>query len=104
MDFLDFLDTAIFTPILKYMDMLDSDAISDYFFGGSVSLLGVLVTFFVGWVVLRFILAPVRLRYSDSRPLSHISSSPSSSSQEISTFDSNEFFEIALRASQKDMM
>lgn len=49
----------VLLPIKEGFKLLRSDAIADYLFNGTVNLAAVLVVFFVGTVLIRFLLSPV---------------------------------------------
>lgn len=73
MNFLSILQNFILYPIQQLMNLLKSQEISNYLFNGNVSYLEVIATFFVGAILIKFIVAPVRLSQSvDSNTLSKI--------------------------------
>lgn len=51
----------VFTPIVEEIKLLTDDRISDYLFDGKISFWLVLCCFFVGYVMIRFFLSPIRL-------------------------------------------
>lgn len=68
MRILDYFDVIMY-PIQQLVNLLKDSRISDYLFDGQVNLWQVLITFFVGALLIKFILAPVRLHLSDSKPV-----------------------------------
>ncbi len=76
MNFLTMLQNFILYPIQQLMNLFKSKEIADFLFNGDVTYLDVIVTFFVGAILIKFLLAPVRLSQSvDSNTLSKLSSS-----------------------------
>lgn len=75
MNFLSILQNFILYPIQQLMNLFKSQEISNYLFNGDVTYLEVIATFFVGAILIKFIVAPVRLSQSvDSNTLSQLSS------------------------------
>lgn len=64
MNFLAMLDQCFLYPIRQLLELYRSDSISEYLFDGEVTLWQVIVVFFVGALLIRFLLSPVRLRLS----------------------------------------
>lgn len=68
------LDQFILFPIRKLLDLYNDSAISEFLFDGEVTLWQVIVIFFVGALLIRFLLSPVRLKFSgSSEPATQIS-------------------------------
>lgn len=62
--FLQFFEQGIIFPITKLVDLLRDSNIASYFFGNSsVTLWIVLFVFFIGALVIKFILRPFPLAY-----------------------------------------
>ena len=78
MNFLSILQNFILYPIQQLMNLLKSPEISDYLFNGDVSYLEVIATFFVGAILIKFIVAPVRLSFRDNStaPVQEVKSNP----------------------------
>ena len=76
MNFLTMLQNFILYPIQQLMNLFKSQEIANFLFNGDVTYLNVIITFFVGAILIKFLLAPVRLSQSvDSNTLSKLSSS-----------------------------
>lgn len=65
MRILDYFDVIMY-PIEQFVNLLKDNKIAEYLFDGQVTLWQVIITFFVGALVIKFILAPVRLHFSGS--------------------------------------
>lgn len=78
MNFLTMLQNFILYPIQQLMNLLKSKEISDFLFNGDVTYLEVIIAFFVGAILIKFLLAPVRLSYRDNStsPVTEVKSNP----------------------------
>lgn len=75
MNFLTMLQNYILYPIKELMKLFESQEISNFLFNGDVTYLEVIATFFVGALLIKFLIAPVRLSQNvDSNTLSKLSS------------------------------
>lgn len=75
MNFLTMLQNYILFPIKELMKLFESKEISNFLFNGDVNYLEVIATFFVGALLIKFLVAPVRLSQNvDSNTLSKLSS------------------------------
>lgn len=75
MNFLTMLQNFILYPIKELMKLFESQEISNFLFNGDVTYLEVIATFFVGALLIKFLVAPVRLSQNvDSNTLSKLSS------------------------------
>lgn len=63
MTFLEFFQKGIVFPISKCIELLQNSTIGDYFFGDGITLWTVLFVFFIGALVIKFILRPFSLSY-----------------------------------------
>lgn len=78
MNFLTMLQNFILYPIKELMKLFESKEISNFLFNGDVTYLEVIATFFVGALLIKFLIAPVRLSQNvDSNTLSKLSSNKS---------------------------
>lgn len=78
MNFLTMLQNYILYPIKELMKLFKSEEISNFLFNGNVTYLEVIATFFVGALLIKFLVAPVRLSQNvDSNTLSKLSSNKS---------------------------
>lgn len=78
MNFLTMLQNYILFPIKELMKLFESEEISNFLFNGNVTYLDVIATFFVGALLIKFLVAPVRLSQNvDSNTLSQLSSNKS---------------------------
>ena len=78
MNFLTMLQNFILYPIKELMKLFESKEISNFLFNGNVTYLEVIATFFVGALLIKFLVAPVRLSQNvDSNTLSKLSSNKS---------------------------
>lgn len=78
MNFLTMLQNYILFPIKELMKLFQSVEISNFLFNGNVTYLEVIATFFVGALLIKFLVAPVRLSQNvDSNTLSKLSSKKS---------------------------
>ena len=78
MNFLTMLQNFILYPIKELMKLFESQEISNFLFNGDVTYLEVIATFFVGALLIKFLVAPVRLSQNvDSNTLSKLSSNKS---------------------------
>lgn len=85
--FLDFFQQGIIYPISELIKLLQDKNIATHFFGNSnITLWTVLFVFFIGALVIKFILRPFPLAYK-SHPLD-ISPKPSSLPSRDQTIDS----------------
>lgn len=78
MNFLTMLQNFILYPIQQLMNLLKSQEISDFLFNGDVTYLDVIIAFFVGAILIKFLLAPVRLsfRENSTSPVPEVKSNP----------------------------
>lgn len=78
MNFLTMLQNYILYPIQELMKLFKSEEISNFLFNGNVTYLDVIATFFVGALLIKFLVAPVRLSQNvDSNTLSKLSTNKS---------------------------
>lgn len=66
MNFLTMLQNFILYPIKELMKLFESQEISNFLFNGDVTYLEVIATFFVGALLIKFLVAPVRLSFRDN--------------------------------------
>lgn len=66
MNFLTMLQNFILYPIMELMNLYESQEISEFLFNGDVTYLEVIATFFVGALLIKFLIAPVRLSFRDN--------------------------------------
>lgn len=70
MNFLTIFNDYIFYPVRWLIEnLLNSPAIKNYLFGGSVTLFSVICTFIIGGMLIRFITHPIRLSIRDNSPV-----------------------------------
>lgn len=84
MKFLDFFQQGIIFPISKLIELLQDESIARFFFGnGQITLWTVLFVFFIGALVIKFILRPFSLSYKTHPVDISPKSSPSPSRDQI---------------------
>lgn len=70
MYFITLFNDYIFYPVRWLIEnLLNSSAIKNYLFGGSVTLFSVICTFIIGGMLIRFITHPIRLSIRDNSPV-----------------------------------
>ena len=87
MNFLTMLQNFIIYPIRELMKLFESQDISNFLFNGDVTYLEVIATFFVGALLIKFLVAPVRLSFIDNSSAPVQESKPANLDPHASTSD-----------------